>query len=80
MMTPIEIAEYKQKWMRSKFYPVTLHSDLRTEAKEWCKNQLHKCQWNYTQFTDVYEDTVYFEHKQDQENFSLFLKKIRNNA
>lgn len=76
-MTPIEIAEYKQKWMASGYnHPVPFHSDYHMYAKDWCKIQLHKSQWNYKRYTNVYEDTMYFEFKQDAENFSNYLKKI----
>jgi hypothetical protein len=80
-MTPVEIFEYKQKWMASEYnHPVPFHSDYRSHAKDWCKVQLHKSQWNHYQYSDVYEDTMYFEFKQDSENFSLFLKKLQKNG
>lgn len=67
-MTPIEIFEYKQKWKPG--YTVRLHSDLRSRGKEFCKIQMLKQQWDITEYTDVYEDTFTFEHKQDADNFS----------
>lgn len=76
-MTPVEIFEYKQKWMASENnHPFSFHSDYRRYAKDWCKKQLHQCQFKHSEYTDVYEDTLYFEHYQDQEEFELFLKKI----
>lgn len=80
-MTPIEIFEYKQKWMSTGYnHPVPFHSDYREIAKDWCKVQLHKCQWLLKEYTNVYEDTMYFEHHQDSKCFSIFLKKIQKNC
>lgn len=31
---------------------------------------MHKHQWDLAQFTNVYEDTFYFENKLDAENFA----------
>lgn len=76
-MTPIQIFEHKQKWMSTgNNHPVPFHSDYRSFAKDWCKVQLHKCQYLHSQYTDVYEDTMYFEHHQDAKSFSNYLKKI----
>lgn len=66
MMTPVEIAEYKQRWMPG--YAVRLHSDLRSTGKNWCK-QLYKHEWNHKKWTDVYEDTFYFENAHAGQNF-----------
>ena len=60
-MTPIEIAEYKQKWMSEGGFAVTLHSDLRSEGIAWCKNWLNVIHRKHVQYTDVYEDTFFFE-------------------
>ena len=78
-MTPIEIFEYKQKWMRTGLnHPVPYHSDWRSYAKDWCKIQLHQTQWVHKEYTNVYEDTMFFEFRQDAQNFSNYLKKIQN--
>jgi hypothetical protein len=69
-LTPVEIFEYKQRWMQKNPYPVRLHSDLRSQGKDFCKVQMFKHQWNHVQFTDVYEDTFYFEYKQDADSFA----------
>lgn len=66
-MTPIEIFEYKKRW-QPVGHLVRLHSDLRSQAKEYCKI-LPKHQWIISEYTDVYEDTFAFEHKQDADNF-----------
>ena len=76
-MSPVEIFEYKQRWMSSgRNNPITIHSDYRSRAKEWCRTQLNRPCWVYSEHTDVYEDTIYFEYPQDQNNFAIFLKKI----
>lgn len=67
-MTPVEIFEYKQRWKPG--YTVRLHSDLRSQAKDWCKIQLHKQQWDLNIHTNVYEDTFMFEYRQDAESFT----------
>lgn len=75
-MTPVEIAEYKQRWMSSGVnHPVGIHSDLRSQAKDWCKVQLNQPQWVHKKYTDVYEDTFYFEYKQDANSFCNHFKK-----
>jgi hypothetical protein len=66
--TPIEIFEYKLNWKPG--YAVRLHSDLRSQGKEYCKVQMFKHQWDISEFTNVYEDTFMFEHKQDADSFS----------
>lgn len=72
-MIPVEIFEYKQRWKPG--YVVRLHSDLRSEAKEYCKVQMFKQQWDVSEYTDVYEDTFYFEYKQDANSFAAKWKK-----
>lgn len=74
-MIPVEIFEYKQRWKPG--YSVRLHSDLRSQGKDFCKIQMFKQQWDIAEYTDVYEDTFYFEYKQDAESF---LAKYRQYA
>jgi hypothetical protein len=69
-MTPIEIFEYKQRWQRAGGYGVRLHSDLRSKGKDFCKIQMFKHQWDLQIYTDNYEDTFYFEYRQDAESFA----------
>lgn len=69
-MTPIEIAEHRQRWMASGYnHPVAIHSDLRSQAKDFCKIQMHPQQWKHVKYSDVYEDTFYFEFHQDETQF-----------
>ena len=74
-MIPIEIFEYKQRWQRAGGYAVRLHSDLRSQGKDYCKIQLMKQQWDFSQYTDNYEDTFHFEFKQDADAFRNKFKK-----
>jgi len=74
-LIPVEIFEYKQRWKPG--YSVRLHSDLRSQGKDFCKIQMFKQQWDIAEYTDVYEDTFYFEYKQDAESF---LAKYRQYA
>jgi hypothetical protein len=71
-MTPAEISDYKQRWMSSgKNNPVVLHSDKRNIGKDWCKQNLYTHQWKLVEYTDVYEDTFYFEHELFKEFFRI---------
>ena len=74
-MIPIEIFEYKQRWQRAGGYAVRLHSDLRSQGKDFCKIQLMKQQWDFSMYTDNYEDTFHFEYKQDADAFRNKFKK-----
>jgi hypothetical protein len=69
-MTPIEIFEYKKSWQRQGGHNVRLHSDLRSKAKTFCKENLKTEQWDLSQYTNNYEDTFHFEHKSDAQQFA----------
>jgi len=58
-MTPVEIFEYKLKWLPG--YQVAIHSDLRHQAIAWCKQWMNPIHWKHTKWTDVYEDTFHFQ-------------------
>ena len=68
-MTPLEIFEYKQRWSRDGGYSVRLHSDLQSQGKDFCKSRMMKWQWDMQRYSDVYEDTFYFEHQHDADAF-----------
>lgn len=74
-MTPIEIHEYKLKWMQSGAFPVKLHSDLDIRGKEWCRKYLQRTQWSFSLYTGVYEHTFWFE---DEKNSNLFKKEFKD--
>lgn len=40
---------------------IGLHSDKRREGVEWCKKNFSTQRWHTQKFTDVYQDTFYFE-------------------
>ncbi len=77
-MTPIEIAEYKQRWMREGGHPVRLHSDVVDKGKTWCRRQLERHQWSMTKWTNVYEHTFYFEDTLAAQNFAMEMKPYAN--
>jgi hypothetical protein len=67
-MTPQEIFEYKNRWL-PKGYKVIIHSDLRSRAKDWCKQNLDKPQYHQEGWTNVYQDTFHFETCEDAAKF-----------
>lgn len=75
-MTPVEIAEYKQRWMSNRDFSVPFHSDYKRQAKEWCRVQLHPAQWKFAEWTNVYEHTMYFEFKQDSVAFQWYMEEL----
>jgi hypothetical protein len=78
-MTPLEISEYKMRWMASgTCYPVRLHSDLADNGKTWCRRNLERHQWSVATWTDVYEHTFFFEHKHDADEFVKQWPKYTN--
>ena len=68
-MSPQERFEYKTKWMQNNSNPVEVHSDREFDAKQWCKKNLEQHQWHFSKYTDVYEDTFYFETEEMQYQF-----------
>lgn len=66
-MTPVEIFEYKNKWKPG--FTVRLHSDLRLQGKDYCRKQLQNYQWAFKIYTNVYEDTFYFEAEKEAAAF-----------
>jgi hypothetical protein len=73
-MTPQEIFEYKLKWHKTSSSIVKVHSDLEYEAKRWCRLNLKQHQWDFSKYTNVYEDTFYFETSEFQDLFEKGLK------
>ena len=68
MMTPQEQFEHKLSW-RSVSSGVTIHSDLRGEYKTWLKKNCVPSEYSVQEYTDVYQDTVLFEHATASEQF-----------
>lgn len=76
MLTPQQIADYKQKWMSNHPFAVELHSDYRSLANDWCKGLLLKQQYVLKKYTNVYEDTWFFETEQDANDFTRCIKRF----
>jgi hypothetical protein len=73
-MTPQEIFDYKVKWLQQTVNASQVHSDLEWEAKQWCKKNLEQHQWDFSKYTDVYEDTFRFETKEIKDLFDAALE------
>ena len=52
---------------------ITTHSDSDWEAKRWCKTNLELHQWHFVKYTDVYEDSFFFEHAEHAAKFDNWL-------
>ena len=75
-MTPQEIFEHKQRWMSSgDNNPVRIHSDMRHNAKDFCKKSVSSSGWVHRQYTNVYEDTFFFEQEEDAASFRKYFEK-----
>jgi hypothetical protein len=68
-MTPVEIFEYKNRWMSEGAFQVKIHSDLRRETTDWCLRYLEQQQWKYEKYTNNYEDTFWFEYQRHSQLF-----------
>ena len=75
-MTPQQIVDHKQKWMSKQPHAVELHSDYRSIGKDWCKGFLMQHQYVLKQYTDVYEDTWFFENQTDADDFTSCIKRF----
>lgn len=74
-MTPVEIFEYKNIWMRANPFCIKTHEDFALHGKRWCRANLKQHQWNFIQYTNVYEHTFCFEHEDDKKRFEDFLER-----
>ena len=72
-MLPLEIVDYKTKWLKTCINIVKIHEDFEFDAKQWCKKNLMKHQWNFVKYTDVYEHSIYFETNEMKTNFEGFI-------
>jgi hypothetical protein len=80
MLTPQQIADHKQQWMSQQSCAVQLHSDHRSLGKSWCKEFLMKQQYVLREYTNVYEDTWFFENQSDADNFTACIKNYCDTA
>lgn len=71
-MSPLEIFEYKQKWVPSG-HEVAFHSDKFSSALDWCKDKLSKEKYYVIRYTDVYEHKILFESRYDAKDFNDFI-------
>lgn len=74
MMTPQEIFDYKVDWLQRTANISVVHSDSEFEAKRWCKKNLLKHQWDFSKYTNVYEDTFRFETDKMKQDFERFME------
>lgn len=66
-MTPVEIFEYKLKWLPG--IQVTLHSDIRQRGLDWCRAWMNPIHWKHSQWTGPYEDTFHFQKMSQAKGF-----------
>ena len=71
-MTPVEIFEYKNRWLPNG-YSITIHSDWDIYAKGWVKEKFEKHEWIWKEYTDVYRSTYHFEHLNHAKSFFKYL-------
>lgn len=68
-MTPQEITDYKRGW-RLSAYIVDLHTDLRRDGIEFCKQYVEDQRWSHKRFSDVYYDEFLFQYEEDAKRFA----------
>jgi hypothetical protein len=72
-MTPLEISQYKQRWMMRGATYVCVNEDLDIKGKDWCRKNLERTQWSFSRYTNIYQHTFWFE---DLESALEFNKAI----
>jgi len=75
-MTPLEIFEYKNKWMLESNYYVVVNEDLDFTGKLWCRQHLKQHEWHFLRYTDMYDHTFVFEKEQDKNSFSQYIESL----
>ena len=75
-MSPQEISDHKRKWMMASYFESRVHIDLRSTYTEWLKENCFKHQYDLKHFTDVYSDTVRFEHEEDFNEFNDWYNQL----
>lgn len=68
-MTPLEIFEYKIKWMPNCKHVVVTDEFIDLSAKSWCRKNLQPHKWGFIKYTDFFEDTFCFEDEADKIKF-----------
>lgn len=74
-MLPLEIVDYKTKWLKDCHNISTFDSDLEFDAKRWCRENLEQQQWDFTKFTGVYEHSIHFETDKFKTEFEKEFRK-----
>lgn len=72
-MTPQQIVDYKHTWMPG--FRVKLHTDLRREGVNWCKDNLIPAVWSDKRWIEPYYDEFRFENKVDANKFAVIFYK-----
>lgn len=80
MLTPQQIADHKQQWMSEQACEIQLHSDYRSLGKSWCREFLMKHQYVLRKYTNVYEDTWFFENQSDADKLIVYIKNYCDTA
>jgi hypothetical protein len=68
-MKPLEIEEYKRKWLMSKCYRVRIPSSKEETATDWCKTNINSWEWATSEQSKIREHTFFFEKKEHSEAF-----------
>lgn len=71
-MTPLEIFEYKRRWMQTTDFSVEVNEDFDFTGKHWCKENLEQHQWHFIRFSDMYAHMFCFERQEDMDRFEKF--------
>jgi hypothetical protein len=71
-MTPQEIFELKCRWINDAF-EVTIHSDRFEKAKDWCKENCEKWQWEFERWVGPYSHMFQFENEVDAKDFENYM-------
>lgn len=76
MMTPLEIYEYKRKWIE---YGHCVDADtwIEFKCKDWCRQNVAQHQWAFFKYTDHHLHTFSFENQEDAENFKKWMRYAR---
>lgn len=75
-MTPLEIVDYRRNWMINQGgYGCRVHSDLRSDSRDWLKENIPTERTSIARYTDVYEDTIYFERLDELKEFYAWYEK-----
>jgi hypothetical protein len=78
-MTPIEIDDYKTTWLKNA-HIVQVNEDLDVDGKTWCRKNVDRHRWSFSQYTDIYEHTFYFEAEQTAKDFESYITHHTNHT